>query len=292
MIKSKNYLFLSIFTAIFTINLKLVAYFVTGSIGLLSDAVESFVNLISAIFAFLMLKLAEKPADENHPFGHSKAEYFSSFFEGGLIFLAAIFIAVGAGQRLIAPQPLEKVSLGLFISFIASLVNLFIGLKLINLGKKIGSITLEADGHHLLTDVYTSAGVIVAVFLVEKTKIFFLDPLVALVVAINILKTGFSLIKKSALGLMDTSLDKKDLQKIKTIWQKYEKKGLLFHQLQTRQSGQKKFISFHLLFPNGWSIKKAHDQADIIEKEIKKKINNAFLSTHLEPIDDKKSFKD
>lgn len=134
--KSKNYLFLSIFAAILTINLKLDAYFVNSSIGLLSDAVESFVNLITAIFAFLMLKLAEKPADENHPFGHYKAEFFSSFFEGGLIFLAEILIAISAGKRLITPQPLEKVSLGLFISFIASLVNLFVGLKLINVGKK------------------------------------------------------------------------------------------------------------------------------------------------------------
>ncbi len=292
MISLKKYTFLSIATALATILIKLIAYFFTHSIGLLSDAIESVVNLVAAVFAFLMIKLAEKPEDKNHPFGHSKAEYFSSLLEGGLIFAAAITIIITAIQRLFSPVPLEKISLGLLFSSVASLINLIVGLKLIQTGKKYHSITLEADGHHLLTDVYTSLGVILAVFFVGLTNILILDPLIAIFVALNILWTGFSLIKKSVLGLIDTAIDKNEIKKIEQILKKHQKKGFAFHKIQTRQSGQKKFISFHLLFPNQWSIKKAHDLAEKIEQEIKTKISNAVVQTHLEPIDDLKSFQD
>lgn len=172
--KAQHYILLSIFASFLTIILKLSAYFLTHSVGLLSDATESFVNLLAAVFALLMINLAEKPEDKNHPFGHSKAEYFSSFFEGSLIFLAALTIIASAISRLIFPQPLERISLGLFLSFSASLINLLVGLKLIEISKKINSITLEADGHRLLTDVYTSATVIVAVFLAGQTKFLIL----------------------------------------------------------------------------------------------------------------------
>lgn len=292
MVSLKKYTLLSIVVAIATISIKLTAYFFTHSIGLFSDAIESVVNLIAAVFAFLMIELAEKPEDKNHPYGHSKAEYFSSLLEGGLIFLAAIAIIFTAIQRLFSPTPLEKISLGLLFSSVASLINLIVGLKLIQVGKKHHSITLEADGHHLLTDVYTSLGVILAVFFVSLTNVLILDPLIAIFVALNILLTGFSLIKKSVLGLIDTAIDRTEIKKIEQILKKHQKRNLAFHKIQTRQSGQKKFISFHLLFPNQWSIKKAHDLAEKIEKEVKTKILNAIVQTHLEPIDDVKSFQD
>lgn len=292
MVSLKKYTLLSIAVAIATILIKTTAYFLTDSVGLLSDAIESVVNLIAAVFAFLMISLAEKPEDKNHPFGHSKAEYFSSMFEGGLIFLAAIAIILTAIQRLFAPTPLEKISLGLLLSLVASLINLIFGLKLIQVGKKYHSLALEADGHHLLTDVYTSFGVILAVFFVSLTNVLIFDSLIAIFVAFNILLTGFTLIKKSVLGLIDTAIDRTEVKEIEQILKKHQKRDLDFHKIQTRQSGQKKFISFHLLFPSQWSIKKAHDLAETIEQEIKAKISNAIVQTHLEPIDDIKSFQD
>lgn len=279
---------LSIVASLATISLKLFAYFLTGSVGLFSDAIESFVNLIAAGFAFFSLKIAQKPADKDHPFGHSKAEYFSSALEGGLIFIAALAIIASAVGRLIHPQPLEKISLGIILSSAASIINLVVGLKLINVGKKYHSITLEADGHHLLTDVWTSAGVILAIFIVALTNWQVLDPLIAIFVALNILLTGASLIKRSALGFMDTAITNEELDKINQTLKKYEREKITFHQLRTRLAGQKRFISFHLLFPDSWSIKKAHDLATKIEKEIKQKIPNALVDTHLEPISDLK----
>jgi cation diffusion facilitator family transporter len=292
MTKDENFLLsftkLSIFASLATISLKFFAYFLTGSVGLLSDGIESFVNLVAASFAFFSLKIAQKPADKNHPFGHSKAEYFSSALEGGLIFIAALVIIVSAINRLIHPQPLEKISLGIILSSSASLINLFVGLKLISVGKKYHSITLEADGNHLLTDVWTSAGVILAIFIVALTNWQVLDPLIAIFVALNILLTGTSLIKRSALGFMDTAISDEELNEINQILKKYEREKITFHQLRTRLAGQKRFISFHLLFPDSWSIKKSHDIATKIEKEIKKKITNALVDTHLEPISDLK----
>jgi cation diffusion facilitator family transporter len=292
MTKDENFLLsftkLSIFASLATISLKFFAYFLTGSVGLLSDGIESFVNLVAASFAFFSLKIAQKPADKNHPFGHSKAEYFSSALEGGLIFIAALVIIVSAINRLIHPQPLEKISLGIILSSAASLINLFVGLKLISVGKKYHSITLEADGNHLLTDVWTSAGVILAIFIVALTNWQVLDPLIAIFVALNILLTGTSLIKRSALGFMDTAISDEELNEINQILKKYEREKITFHQLRTRLAGQKRFISFHLLFPDSWSIKKSHDIATKIEKEIKKKITNALVDTHLEPISDLK----
>jgi cation diffusion facilitator family transporter len=283
-----SFIKLSIFASLATISLKFFAYFLTGSVGLFSDAIESFVNLVAAGFAFFSLKIAQKPADKDHPFGHSKAEYFSSALEGGLIFIAALVIIVSAINRLIHPQPLEKISLGIILSSAASIINLVVGLKLINVGKKYHSITLEADGHHLLTDVWTSAGVILAIFIVALTNWQFLDPLIAIFVALNILLTGTSLIKRSVLGFMDTAITNEELNEINQTLKKYEREKITFHQLRTRLAGQKRFIYFHLLFPDSWSIKKAHDLATKIEKEIKEKIPNASVDTHLEPISDLK----
>jgi len=285
------YTYLSISTALVTISLKLIAYFLTQSVGLLSDAIESLVNLMAAIIAFLAIRLAEKPADKKHPYGHSKAEYFSSVAEGIFIFLAALAIIFSAINRMIYPKMIEQVSIGLLISSAATLINFLVGKKLISVGQKYQSITLEADGHHLLTDVWTSAGVITAIFLVDKTKILILDPLVAILVALNILLTGSNLIRRSLSGFMDEALDKNDLSKIDKIFQKYQKKGLIFHAIKSRQSGQKKFLSFHALFPKSYSIKKAHDLVDKIEKELKRKVFNLQIESHLEPKNDKKSFE-
>lgn len=285
------YTYLSIFTALITISLKLIAYFLTNSVGLLSDAIESLVNLVAALIAFLALKIAQKPADKDHPYGHTKAEYFSSIAEGVFIFIASLVIIFSALDRFFHPKPLEKISIGLLVSLLATLLNFFVGRKLIHVGKKYHSITLEADGYHLLTDVWTSVGVILAVFLVDKTKILILDPLVAIFVAINILLTGTNLIRRSLSGFMDEAIEKKDLEKIQKVFKKYQKKGLIFHQIKSRQSGQKKFLSFHALFPNHYSIKKAHDLVDKIEREIKKVVSNLQIESHLEPKDDKKAFE-
>ncbi|MGB9883579.1 MAG: cation diffusion facilitator family transporter [Microgenomates group bacterium] len=286
-----KYTYLSIFASLVVISLKILAFFLTKSVGFLSDAIESLVNVICAFTAYLMLKLAEKPADKTHPYGHTKAEYFSSLFEAVMIFVASLSIIFSAIQRIIHPQLLEKVSIGLFVSFLATAINFLTAKILISVGKKNQSITLEADGHHLMTDVLTSVGVIVAVFLINQTGFLILDPLVAIFVALNILLTATSLIKRSVSGFLDEALDEKDLNEIKNIFAKYEKKGIKFHSIKSRQSAQKKFLSFHILFPNHWSIKKAHDLADKIEKQIKKNLENAEIESHLEPINDKKSFE-
>lgn len=287
-----KYTYLSIFASIVVIFLKILAYFLTKSVGFLSDAIESLVNLTSAIIAYFMLKLAEKPADSNHPYGHTKAEYFSSLFEAGMIFIASLSIIFSAIQRIIHPKALEQISLGLVVSFLTTLINFFTAKILISAGKKNHSITLEADGHHLMTDVLTSVGVIVAVFLVQMTGFLILDPLVAIAVALNILFTAITLIKRSVSGFLDESLDKKDLKIISKIFQKYEKKDIKFHSIKSRQSAQKKFLSFHILLPNNWSIKKSHDLVDKIEKEIKKNLGEIEINSHLEPVDDKKSFEE
>ena len=286
-----KYTYLSIFASILTIILKFIAYFFTASVGFLSDAIESLVNLATAIFAYFSLKIAQKPADTNHPYGHSKAEYFSSIIEGLLIFLASFSIIASSIDRIIHPKNIEQVFLGIIISAAAALINLLVGQKLIAVGKKQRSIALEADGHHLLTDAYTSVGVIMAVFLVEKTGILILDPLVAIFVSLNILFTGKDLIKRSISGFMDEAISEKEIKIIEKIFQSFKKQQIVFHSLKTRQSAQKRFISFHILFPNHWSIKKAHDLADKIEKQIKKKLENAEVESHLEPINDKKSFE-
>lgn len=287
-----KFAWLSIFTAIVTISLKTIAYFLTGSVGLLSDALESLVNLAAAIIALLMLKVAEIPPDAEHRYGHSKAEYFASIMEGFFIFVAAIAISVSAVDRIIHPKIIEQAYLGLGISVVASIINFVVALKLLQIGKKHNSITIEADGHHLMTDVITSIGVIFAVFLVTLTSWQILDPIVAILVAINIVYTGFSLMKRSVSGLLDSSISKKDLDILKGIFLKYEKRGLVFHGLRTRQSAQRSFVDFHVLTPGNWSVRKGHDFLEDIEKEIRDSIEKVTVSTHLEPIEDPRSHED
>jgi len=261
---------------------------------LLSDGLESCVNLVAAIVALIMLKLAEKPADDGHAFGHNKAEYFSSAIEGGLIVLAAFAIIWSAVPRLINPQPIENVGVGLLVATGASLINLAVALILIKNGKKHHSITLEADGKHLMTDVVTSAGVFLGVGLVYVTGWMILDGIVAIGVALNIIRTGYLLMKRSAMGLLDTSIHGEETEKVIEVIERYKSKNIRYHSLMTRQAGQRIFISFHLLVPDEWSIKEGHDLSEEVEKEIRKLFPGSPVNvfTHLEPLEDPNSFND
>ena len=288
----KRYAWLSIVAALATILLKGWAWWITGSVGLLSDALESFVNLAGAMMALAMLTLAARPADDNHAHGHGKAEYFSSAFEGFLILIAAVAISYTAIERLLNPQPLEAVGIALVISLVASIINLATSRTLMNVGKKYKSITLEADAHHLMTDVWTSAGVIVGVGLVWLTGWLWLDPVIALLVALNILWTGWQLLQRSAAGLMDVSIPEVELQAIEAILDDYRKHGLKFHALRTRQAGTRAFITVHVLVPGAWTIQHGHDWSERIEADIRQAVTHAHITTHLEPMEDPVSLTD
>ena len=288
----KRYAWLSIAAALATIVLKGWAWWVTGSVGLLSDALESFVNLAGAMMALAMLSLAAMPADDNHAHGHGKAEYFSSAFEGFLILIAAAAISYAAIERFLNPQPLEAVGIGLVVSAIASVINLATSRILMDVGRKHKSITLEADAHHLLTDVWTSAGVIVGIGLVWLTGWLWLDPAIALLVALNIVWTGWQLLQRSAAGLMDVSIPDDELLAIEAILDKYRQLGLRFHALRTRQAGTRAFITLHVLVPGAWTVQQGHDWLEHIEADIRQAIANAHITTHLEPIEDPVSLAD
>ena len=288
----KRYAWLSIAAALATILLKGAAWWLTGSVGLLSDALESFVNLAGALMALAMISVAATPEDDRHAHGHGKAEYFSSAFEGLLIFIAALAIGYAAIQRLLAPQPLEDVAVGLAVSVVASIINLATARTLMAVGRKHNSITLEADAHHLLTDVWTSAGVIVGVGLVWLTGWLWLDPVIALAVALNILWTGWQLLNRSAEGLMDASLPEEQIGAIEAVLASYRGQGLDFHALRTRQAGARGFVSMHVLVPGDWSVQHAHDWAERIEADIRAAVPGAHVTTHVEPIDDPVSLHD
>ena len=288
-----RYVWLSILAAVLTISLKTAAYFYTNSIGLLSDALESVINLIAAVIALLMIKIAVQPPDDDHAFGHDKAEYFASGIEGTLIFIAAGGIVYTAIPRLFAPQPIENVGIGLLVSIIATLINLAVGILLIKIGKQNHSIALEADGRHLMTDVWTSIGVVTGIIVVSFTGWLIFDPIIALIVALNIVWTGFQLIKRSALGLMDTASSPETCEKIKRILDRFvEKHGIDYHALRTRQSGAKNFISVHILVPDEWTVQRGHDLTEEIEVEIIKAVPESTVFTHLEPLEDPLSFED
>jgi cation diffusion facilitator family transporter len=283
---------LSVAAAVATIALKGLAYWLTGSVGLLSDALESFVNLAAAIVALTMIHVAARPPDEEHAYGYSKAEYFASGFEGALIFLAAVAIAVAAGRRLIAPVPLEQLGVGLAISAGATIVNLAVALVLIEAGSRHSSIALEADGKHLMTDVWTSLGVIVALFAVLLTGWLWLDPLIAIAVAVNILWTGYRLLKRSALGLLDQALPPPQRAAIAQALAGYERQDVQFHALRTRQAAGRSFISVHVLVPGAWSVQRGHDLLEEIERDLRHAVPGAAVFTHLEPVEDPTSFLD
>lgn len=288
----KRYAWLSIAAALSTILLKGVAWWMTGSVGLLSDALESFVNLAGALMALAMLSLAAMPADEDHAHGHGKAEYFSSAFEGFLILIAALCIAYAAVERLLHPQPIEAVGIGLAVSVVASLINFATAHTLMKVGRQHNSITLEADAHHLLTDVWTSAGVIVGVALVWLTDWLWLDPVIALFVAANIVWTGWQLLQRSAAGLMDASIPGEQLKAVETVLDEYRNQGLDFHALRTRQAGTRAFITLHVLVPGAWTVQLGHDWLERIEADIRAAAPNAHVTTHLEPIEDPVSLID
>jgi cation diffusion facilitator family transporter len=261
-------------------------------VGLLSDALESVVNLIGAMMALAMLIVAARPADEDHTYGHSKAEYFSSGVEGTLILIAAVSIVITAIPRLITPKPLEQVGLGLAVSVAASLVNLVVALILLKAGKRYNSITLEADAQHLMTDVWTSVGVLVGVGLVALTGWERLDPIVAFIVAANIVWSGVHIVRKSALGLMDTALPIKEQTLLKAILEKYKQGGVEYHALRTRESGARQFVSFHILVPGRWSVQRGHKLLESIEADIRQAMPSATVFTHLESLNDPASWDD
>ena len=287
-----QYAWLSIGAAVLTISFKSAAYLFTGSVGLLSDAVESSVNLVGAIVALTMLTIAARPPDDEHNYGHSKAEYFSSGIEGTLILIAALSIAYTAVLRLINPRPIEQIGLGLAVSGVAALVNLTVGLVLLRAGKRSNSVTLEANAQHLLTDVWTSVGVVVGVGAVALTGWNWLDPVVAILVAFNIIWSGFKIVRKSALGLMDTGLPLEQQSLIKSVLDKYQQSGIEFHALRTRQAGTRAFVSFHVLVPGEWTIQRGHDLVEEIEDDLRQALPNSVIFTHLESLEDPASWQD
>ncbi len=288
-----RYAWLSIAAAALTIALKAGAYLLTGSVGLLSDAIESVVNLLAAIMALGMLTIAARPPGESHTFGHGKAEYFSSNTEGVLILVASAGIIVTSVERIIHPREIEQIGIGLTVSIIASLVNFAVSQILLKAGKTHGSITLEADAHHLMTDVWTSVGVVLGVGAVALTGWAILDPLIALGVAANIIYTGVKLIQRSIAGLMDASLSDKEMQAVEDVLEKYRQEYEIdFHALRTRQAGARHFISVHVLVPGAWTVHDSHHIAEDIERDICAVVQNSVAFTHLEPIDDEISHDD
>jgi len=287
-----RFAWLSIAAALLTMGLKALAYLLTGSVGLLSDALESLVNLAGALMALSMLTVAARPADDDHPHGHDKAEYFSSGVEGTLILIAAISIAVTAVGRLIHPRALEQVGLGLGISIVASLVNLLVAFVLLRAGQRNHSITLEANAHHLITDVWTSVGVVVGVGAVALTGWQWLDPVVALAVASNIVWTGFGIVRRSVLGLMDTALSGQELAVLRRAMEPYLAEGIQYHALRTRQSGARRFMSLHVLVPGAWSVQQGHRLLERLEADIRRADPNISVLTHLESLEDPASWED
>ena len=287
-----GYAWLSIAAAIVTMTMKAVAYYLTGSVGLLSDAFESVVNLAGALMALWMLTVAAREPDEDHAYGHSKAEYFSSGVEGTLILFAAIGIAVAAGRRLIVPQPLQELGPGLVVSTIASAVNLAVAIVLLKAGRRFHSITLEADARHLLTDVWTSVGVIVALGAVYLTNWQILDPIVGLGVALNIVFTGFQIVRESVGGLMDTALPAAAREQVRAILDRHARDGIQYHALRSRQSGARRFVSVHVLVPGGWTVHRGHELLEQIEADVRREIPNVTVFTHLESLEDPSSWDD
>ena len=288
----RRYAYLSIAAAVVTISLKAGAFVVTGSVGLLSDAMESVVNLVAAIVALVALTVAARPADESHHYGHGKAEYFSAAVEGAMILVASLLITASAVERLIHPRALQSVGIGLAISALASVVNGVVGMLLIRVGQQQRSITLEADGRHLMTDVWTSAGVIVGVAMVALTGWDRLDPLIAIAVALNILRVGYHLVQRSTAGLMDVALPATDLAAIEGVLANYRSQTLQFHALRTRESGHHRFVSVHVLVPGRWTVQEGHDLLERLEADIVDALPGTTLDTHLEPIEDPASWRD
>lgn len=287
-----RYAWLSIAASAVIIVLKTYAYWITDSVGLLSDALESVVNLVSACAMLVALTIAARPADEDHQYGHDKAEYFSSGLEGGMILIAALAIAVAAVERLLHPRPVEQLGLGLAVSLVASIVNFVVARILLTAGRQHESITLEADARHLMTDVWTSIGVLLGVGAVAVTGWSWLDPAVALAVAANIVWTGLDLLRRSVLGLMDTALPADEQKAIRKILDEYGASGIRYHALRTRRAGARRFISMHVLVPGAWTVRRSHDLAESIEERIRERLSNTTITIHMEPLEDPRAWQD
>lgn len=289
---ARTYILLSIAASLVTMGLKFGAYQLTSSVGLFSDMAESSVNLIAALAAFWALTVAAQPPDKEHTFGHSKAEYFSSGLEGLLILVAAITIAITAIPRILDPQPIAELELGLGLSILSSLVNAGVAWVLLRAGKRLRSITLRADAHHLLTDVWTSVGVVAGLVIVKLTGWLILDPIMALLVAINIVWVSIKLIRETMSGLMDSALPESDQAVIRATLTAYQAQGIQFHALRTRVAGARNFVSFHVLVPGNWSVQKGHELCDVLEQAIMMALPGTHVMTHLEPIEDPVSWED
>lgn len=290
----KKFIYVSIAASVVTIILKFIAYQKTGSISFFSDALESFVNFFAAIIALILLHISEKPADKDHVYGHGKAEYFSSAIEGALILVAAFSIIYTSVNRIIEPQPLENITIGTIYSLIAAIINFLVGQILLRHGRMFNSPVLEADGKHLLSDVLTSVGVIIGILLVKYTGLYILDPIIAIGVALHIVYVGYKLIARSAGGLMDASIPKEEIIQIKEYLNSLKGRSFDYHSLMTRQAGQRRFITFHLLIPGRLSVKEGHDFAEEIEQTIENMFG-AYVTTvtsHIEPIEDPLSMND
>lgn len=288
----QRYAYLSIAAAIITIGLKAVAYWLTGSVGLLSDALESVVNLVAAFMALFALIYAARPPDNSHEFGHDKIEYFSGGVEGTLIAVAAVSIASTALARLVNPQPLEQLGLGLLISLVASGINLVVGQILMRAGRAHRSLTLEADAHHLMSDVWTSGGVILGILLVNATGATWLDPVIAMLMALNILWTGGKLMRRSFDGLMDSPMTIAERAVVDSVLDTYRLRGIQFHAMRTRQAGARRFLSVHVLVPGGWTVQRGHDLLEQLERDVRAVVPNTNVLTHLEPLGDPAALDD
>ena len=287
-----RFAWLSIAAAVVTIALKFGAFLVTGSVGLLSDALESLVNLAAAIMALVMLGVAARPPDEEHAYGHSKAEYFASSFEGALILVAAASIAYSSAVRLLHPVPVRDPLLGVAVAAVALAVNLVVAVMLLRAGRRYRSIALEADAHHLVADVWTTVGVIVGVGAVALTGWNWIDPVIAIVVALNIVRIGWTLMRRSALGLLDTAIPGGDRATVVRILDRYAAEGAEYHALRTRQAGVRRFVSVHVLVPGAWTVQRGHELLERMEEEIRAAIPDSTVFTHLEPLEDPVSFED
>ena len=283
---------LSIGTAVFTIILKSLAYWLTGSVGLLSDALESGINLAAAVMALIMLTIAAQPPDAEHAYGHDKAEYFAGGVVGTLVVIAALTIGVTAVRSLFDPQPIEQIGLGLAISLVAALCNLIMARILIRAGERHDSMTLYADGRHLMADVWTSVGVVIGVGAVALTGWYIFDPLIALVVAVHILRSGLRLVSQSVGGLMDQAMPPEEMVRLERVLDSYSDQGVAYHALRSRRSGARRFVSVHIQVPGAWTVQKGHTLLESIESDLRQELPALSVFTHLEPVEDPVSWQD
>jgi cation diffusion facilitator family transporter len=287
-----RYAWLSIGTAVSTVALKTIAWRLTDSVGLLSDALESLVNVGAAVMLLAMLRIAARPADDRHAYGRTKAEYFASGFEGVLVVVAAGAIAYSATLRLLQPRPLEHAGVGLALTAVASALNFAVARRLMRAGRRHRSIALEADAQHLMTDVWTSAGVILGVAVVAVTGWQVLDPVIALGVAVNILVIGWRLLRESVDGLMDAAWSAEERAILESVLNEFRAAGVRFHAVRTRRSGARRFASFHVLVPGDWTVQRGHDLLEQIERRIAERVPAVTVGTHLEPVEDPASYRD